>query len=128
MTTPTRVGTPADAPVTPGLLPDVVVYPATEDGVIEALNDLGDTAKTIAAALLASGYTGHVASAPSCPIARYLITVVPDLDAETIAVGTDDAGLWNEPHGYGIEVDLPGPVIAFVAAFDSGAYPELASS
>ena len=128
MTTPTRVGTPTNAPVTRSVLPDVTVYPATEDGVLKALTDLGDTAEAIADALLTNGYTGRRASASYCPIAHYLSDTIPDLDAKAISVGTDDAGLWNEPHGYGIDVDLPGPVVAFVTAFDGGAYPELVSS
>lgn len=127
MTSPTRVGTPADAPVTPSVLPHVTVYPATEDGVLQALTDLGDTAEAIAAALLTNGYTGRTASASYCPIARYLSDTIPGLIADSIQVGTDDAGLWTE-HGHSIDVDLPAPVVTFVTAFDCGAYPELVSS
>lgn len=113
------------APVTLAVLPDGPVYPATSDGVLAALAALGDTVETIAAALLANGCTGRTASAAHCPIAYYLRDAVPDLDAQDIQIGTDDAGLWNEPHGYAIDVDLPWPVAAFVTAFDCGAYPEL---
>ncbi|MEV4134413.1 hypothetical protein AB0J72_19860 [Dactylosporangium sp. NPDC049742] len=126
MTTPTSVGTPADARAALGLPPDPPVYPATHDGVMEALTALGDTADAIAAVLLANDYTGRTASPACCPIARYLINTVPDLDANDVEIGTDDAGLWNAPHNYGIYVDLPGPVVAFITDFDGGAYPELA--
>ncbi|GAB3862889.1 hypothetical protein ACFPIJ_55205 [Dactylosporangium cerinum] len=126
MTTPTSVGTPADAPVTPGVLPDGPVYPATSDGVLAALTALGDTADAVATALLALGYTGRPASPAYCPIAWYLIDAVPELDTEHVEVGCDDAGLWNAPRGHAIDVDLPDQVVAFITAFDGGAYPELA--
>jgi hypothetical protein len=88
-----------------------------------AVAALGDTPDAIAAALSAAGATGRRESSSHCPVAAYLLAdCVPP--GTSVSVGTLLITL-TPPVGRPAFVRTPGPVHAFLTAFDSGAYPHL---
>jgi hypothetical protein len=89
-----------------------------------ALIALGDNAEQIAVTLLRGGWYGERHNSGACPIAHYLMTVLPEvLD---LAVGSYQATLYTvSDTNPDIEIDLTEAVAGFVLTFDIGAYPEL---
>lgn len=89
-----------------------------------ALVALGNTAEKIALTLLNGGWRGQRHDSGACPIALYLMTVLPGVLG--VVVGSDQATIHPaddaEPD---IEVDLTTAVAGFVLAFDIGAFPKL---
>jgi hypothetical protein len=84
----------------------------------EALAQLRDyTADEVADLLHLAGKTGDVGDMTTCPVAHYLADV---LDRE---VYVDTHAAWVVSNGE--DVDLPGGVGAFVAAFDHHRYSDL---
>lgn len=95
-----------------------------------ALDALGNTPGEVASTLLRGGWTGTEASACACPVAVYLLAVVPGY---SFRVNRSTVHVYR-PAGRrdGAELDvmiacvtIPAPVSALIDAFDLGAYPEL---
>jgi len=98
------------------------VYPPTGEGATAALMLLGTTAEQVAHTLACRDCLGEPGESCNCPIAVYLHRMLrPTCE---VAVGETTVIVFA-PDGAIHEVDLPGPVRRFVAAFDLGAYPFL---
>jgi hypothetical protein len=90
----------------------------------ELLQALGDTPDRVAAALAAGGHHGIVGLSHQCPVADYLRR--SDLAVTDVAVGCAEIALFFDEQRENAEyVDVPVPVIAFVARFDNGEYEHL---
>jgi len=109
-----------------------VTYPATPDGLTAALKALGSTAAKVADTLARTGYSGQRGDEASCPIARYLRAAIPDATDAYVGVVNpqhDDsqrAGICLFDGTGWVDVALPSSAVAFIDAFDDGAYDELA--
>lgn len=108
----------APAPPTPA------VVAATKHRAAELLEALGGTPDQVAATLTAGGHQGHTRQICGCPVAVYLQR--SDLAATTVSVDGYYVGLsfTDDPEDDEF-VAVPPPVEAFIAAFDTGHYPQL---
>jgi hypothetical protein len=93
-------------------------YPATRAGVAAALGALGHDPDRVAATLANLGYLGEPGEARECPIAVYLHAVISP--TWPVSVGEATAAVYRNTER--LDVYLPDPVRAFIAAFDLGAY------
>jgi hypothetical protein len=105
--------------------PPAGTYPASMGGLTAALAALGSTAGQVADRLTAAGRQGCREDCNRCPVATYLLAVIPD--ATEVHVGQDFASIWNWPAVRRSRVLLPAPVAQFVTEFDSGHYSHLDS-
>lgn len=89
-----------------------------------ALVALGDTAEKVAHTLMNGGWRGRPHESGTCPIALYLMTVLPGVLG--VIVGSDRATIHPiDEADADAEVHLTAAVAGFVLAFDIGAFPEL---
>lgn len=79
---------------------------------------LGDTADSVASTLRAGSHRG-TRSQHGCPVAAYLRAHGVSVVGVTLRTCTIPTG------GRPARVSLPGPVRAFIHAFDAGRYPDL---
>src|SRR5262249_40737012 len=93
-------------------------YPATAWGSVPPLAAPGDSAATVAETLLRGGYTGTPGSCDTCPIAGYLLDVIPD--ATGVAVSENEAEVTTASGRLHVAMP-PGPA-GFITAFDNGGY------
>jgi hypothetical protein len=100
----------------------MIVAAATIPPAVTLLRDLGDTRDQVAATLTQLGCRGDRNNCLACPIAVYLLRA--GLGAVQVLVGDLEAELIY-PAGRTEFVDLPEPVAAFVAGFDTGMYEQL---
>jgi hypothetical protein len=103
--------------------PPADTYPATVHGLSAALAALGATVGQVADRLTATGRQGCREDCNRCPVAVYLLAVIPD--ATEVHVGQDFAVIWDWPAVRRSRALLPAPVALFVSRFDSGHYPHL---
>lgn len=116
-------------------MPDFPTYDLAEiGGVTRALAelDLGGS-EDVAQRLAELGITGQRDNDCACPIANYLVRVLPD--AEYVQVGGGHAyirGVVRDDLGYSwpvvVHTETPDSITAFVEDFDGGIYPELIES
>lgn len=85
---------------------------------------LGDSADQIAATLDAKGIRGRRGRACDCPVARYLLTSIPDLNGVYVSSGS--IGAYTKT--VSVEMYTRPGLVAFIVAFDDGAYPQLVAS
>lgn len=97
---------------------------STARHLASALEALGDNANDVAEFLTVGGWTGLRSDAGACPIALYLGNVVPNIN--TVHVTTYEL-IVTTGDGEQIESTMPIGPSDFVAAFDDGAYDDLAS-
>jgi hypothetical protein len=103
-------------------MPDALIsYPATKQGLRNALEALGTTGDAVARNLAAMGFKGCVGKASNCPIANYVMASIPEaqdvrVQFGEVSVRTDED--WNT-------VEQPEPVSDFVELFDGGRLPHL---
>jgi hypothetical protein len=95
----------------------------TRQHLVTALQSLGSTLGDVVDALEAGGWRGFRYDTGACPIARYLIAVVPEVRCVGIAADEATAFAVDDQD---IEVDLPPAVSDFVRAFDAGNFDHLA--
>jgi hypothetical protein len=105
----------------PPLTTNTRTYPATREGVAEALDALGHSPDLVAARLFHAGYLGAPGESTDCPVAVYLHAVITPRWPVSTGHGTATVYV----NGARLDVPLPGPVRAFIGAFDLGAYPFL---
>jgi hypothetical protein len=94
----------------------------TADRIVDLLDALGDTADGIAERLAEAGITGQRGEAVSCPIARYLSRVEPDI--EYIAVFGTVIEI-DTTYGDSATLACPDAIHEFVTRFDAEHYPHL---
>jgi hypothetical protein len=116
---------------------DLPRFDLTPEGVSAALADLDKGgSEDVAMRLEELGIRGRQDSGCACPIAEYLLQVVPGMDSVTVER--------ESAYVYGIRYDLDDPafpivlgplhitlpdsVSAFVADFDQGCFPQLVLS
>jgi hypothetical protein len=113
-------------------MPDLPTYDLGEiGGVSRALAELDKGGSEDVAAVLAElGIVGQRDNDCACPIANYLVRVLPD--AEYVQVGGGAAyitGTVRDDLGYSwpvvVHTETPDSITAFVEDFDQGIYPEL---
>ena len=113
---------------------DLPTYPLTAEGVEQALAELDKGgSEDVAIRLQELGITGLRDSDCACPIANYLLRVLPGLDEATASgdsaylKGTEYEDLhgFQQPWDVRFHVTFPDAVSAFVEDFDAGIYPEL---
>lgn len=114
---------------------DLPTYPLTPEGVTEALGALDKGgSEDVAHRLAELGVTGQLDNDCACPIAAYLLKVLPGV--EYVQVGGSEAFIRGEvredvgagyiqPWDVTFNADLPDALAAFVEDFDQGMYPEL---
>lgn len=111
---------------------DLPTYPLTVEGVEQALAALDKGgSEDVAIRLQELGFRGAPDCEGACPVAQYLLTVVPGLDYALVEAsdvfyqggGIDEDGFyWSTVPWH---TTLPDAVSAFVEDFDQGIYPEL---
>lgn len=87
------------------------------------LSALGDTADDVAEFLFIGGWSGYRHSPTACPIAIYLKSVIPGVNEAAVSVNGISI-LTND--GENVHIATPPSPAAFIAAFDDGAYSDLA--
>jgi hypothetical protein len=104
--------------------------PPSHRQAVEALAVLAGypTAEDLAVMLVKADCRGEVSSQEACPLAVWLRRrlKVPDDDAWTINVDSEDLTLFHPTEGHLLEVlRLPGVAARFVVDYDAGKYAHL---
>jgi hypothetical protein len=107
------------APMDPPGFPDPRQYPATNEGLREALKALGTTREQVASTLDRLGIRGRRGDCRTCPVALYLT----DVTGGHVLVDVLDVRL-GSPADH-VLVMLPTPVRDFIDRFDQDYYPGL---
>lgn len=111
-----------------------MTYDLSPAGVAAALADLDKGgSEDVAIRLQELGIRGDKDNDCDCPVARYLIAVVPGIESATVGAETAFVtGIVSRVIEGHVESDslryvahLPESVSAFVEDFDAGCYPEL---
>lgn len=104
-------------------------YDFSEEALRTALTALGDTPEAVAEKLLELGCKGHRNNCGACPVAMYLLKVIPDavsvrVDSDAVIeryVFTDV----NFDRLDDVKVDTPDAVGCFIEQFDEGGFDDL---
>lgn len=97
----------------------MTAYPLTEGAVATFLSEMGSTPDAIREYLRRAGVTGRREDLGGCPVAVALRARFPEAGPAVTVCTKCRVGP--------VYVETPPAVAAFIGAFDSGEYPELAS-
>jgi hypothetical protein len=90
--------------------------------LLTALHALGATADDVANTLELGGWSGRPGDACNCPIAQYLVDMIPDATSAAVSESAATVFLTDARTA---ETVMPAGAAAFVDRFDDGAYPYL---
>lgn len=104
--------------------------------VQDALEALPETPKAIAEVLIAGGHKairGNGLISPNCPISRYVRAHCQVPENQVVIAGAFGVTVWGEERDNDVSVErahvyASNNVVRFIAAYDSGAFPELRPS
>ncbi|MEV4620205.1 hypothetical protein AB0J74_16050 [Asanoa sp. NPDC049573] len=97
----------------------------TYQRLTKALAALGATADEVADTLLAGGWTGLREDGLACPVSKYVVSVLPDIE---VAATSFQRIKVISTRGETVDASLPVGAAEFVTAFDTGSYDELAAT
>lgn len=87
------------------------------EAVLEALEELGETAEEVAESLRKGGHKGIPKTACACPVANFCNKKFDaDTDVQLSEIVLTDCE---------IVVDMPDNIFQFITRFDNGEFPEL---
>jgi hypothetical protein len=106
---------------------ELIRYPASEDGLLKAVDALGTTPEAVATNLSAMGLQGRRDDAACCPIANYLRASVDEAVRDEVRIDDNDLYVRVDfaDGGQADAIMAARAASGFVLRFDLGDFPDL---